>query len=70
MDNLEMAMILIRRAQEEKRRMEAMRKEMNAVGWDWAKRNEIAARYSPTPTRAYINDSIKMARRLLLEAYE
>lgn len=70
MDKLEMAMELIRRAQEEKRRMEAMRKELNAVGWDWAKRNEIAARYSPTPTRAFINDSLKMARRLLVEAYE
>ena len=70
MDKLEMAMELIRRAQEEKRRMEAMRKELNAVGWDWAKRNEIAARYSPTPARAFINDSLKMARRLLVEAYE
>ena len=47
-----------------------MRKELNAVGWDWAKRNEITARYSPIPARAFINDSLKMARRMLVEAYE
>lgn len=70
MDKLEMAMELIRRAHDDQKRMEAMNKELEKVGWDWPKRFEIEKKYYPIPRKAVINDSLKMARRLLVEAYE
>ena len=72
MDRLDMALALIREAKEEKKRLEAMEKEIDKLpltaGY-WNRRYEIEARYKPTPHKSVINDNIKTARRLLALEY-
>ena len=68
MDRLDMALELIREAQEEKKRLEAFNKEYSkASGWDEI--SKIYNKYSPTPKKSVINDNLKMARRILKGEY-
>lgn len=72
MDPLKMAIALIQEAYEEKKRLDAMEKEIDEIplGSDyWTKRMEIENRYKPTPHKSVINDNLKTARRLLARAY-
>lgn len=71
MDYLKTAIALIQEADEEKKRLEAMEKEIAKIprGSDWTVRYEIEARYKPTPHKSVINDNLKTARRLLARAY-
>lgn len=68
MDRLDMALELIREAQEEKKRLEAFNNEYSkASGWDEI--SKVYNKYSPTPKKSVINDNLKMARRILKGEY-
>lgn len=71
MDRLDMAIALIQEAKEERKRLEAMEKEIARIprGSDWRVQYEIESRYTPTPHKSVINDNLKMARRILLGEY-
>lgn len=72
MDYFKTAIALIQEADEEKKRLEAMEKEIDKIpreGNYWAKRCEIEDRYKPTPHKSVVNDNLKTARRLLARAY-
>ena len=71
MDRLDMAIALIQEAKAERKRLEAMQKEIDRIprGSDWRVRYEIEARYKPTPHKSVINDNLKTARRLLALEY-
>lgn len=69
MDNFDMAMALIKEAQEEKKRRDQYIKERAACYYDWEKRAEVDRRYTPAPTMSIIKDNLKMARRLLKKEY-
>lgn len=72
MDNLDMALALIQEAKEERKRLEAMEREIDniPVGSDyWSIRAKVEARYKPTPHKSVVNDDLKTARRLLARAY-
>ena len=72
MDRLDMAVALIQEAKEERKRLEAMEKEIAKIprGPDyWRNRCEIENRYSPTPHKSVVNDNLKTARRLLAREY-
>ena len=75
MDRLDIAIALLEEAKEEKKRLEAMQKEIARipknldVGVYWRLRREIDERYNPTPHKSVINDNIKTARRLLAREY-
>ena len=69
MDKLEVALELIRRAQHERKRLDSLNKELDRVGYKWVDRCEIEKKYAPLPHKSVINDSLKMARRLLKEEY-
>ena len=76
MDKLEVAVELIRRAQQERKRPDAYTKEIERLRSNppggrayWDERSKIELKYSPTPRKSVINDSLRMARRLLIEEY-
>lgn len=72
MDYLKTAIALIQEADEEKKRLEAMEKEIAKIKPSplyWEDRAEIENRYYPTPHKSVVNDNIKTARRLLARAY-
>lgn len=73
MDRLDMAIALIQEAKEERKRLEAMEKEIAKIpgsGRDyWSMRMEIESRYNPTPHKSVVNDNLKTARRLLVREY-
>ena len=72
MDRLDMALALIQEAKEERKRLEAMEKEIAKIPSGsnyWAIRREVESRYSPTPHKSVVNDNLKTARRLLARAY-
>ena len=72
MDRLDMALALIQEAKEERKRLEAMKKEIDKIGLGvgyWDKRMEIENRYRPTPHKSVVNDNLKTARRLLALEY-
>lgn len=69
MDKLDIALELIRRAQQERKRLEAYKKEIDKVGSNWQERSRIELRYTPLPRKSVINDSLRMARRILIEEY-
>jgi len=73
MDRLEMAIELIRRAQNESKRMMKYESEINAVrkrpDYTFKLRYEVDLKFSPLPHKSVINDSLKMARQLLKEEY-
>ena len=77
MDKLEIARALIDDAIEEKRRLEKVeadlealreKKEQGKVSGDyWTQRWRIESQFGAVPKKAHINDNIKVARRLLME---
>ena len=68
MDRLDMALILIQEAKEEKDRLESFKKEYSkASGWDQI--SKVYEKYDPVPKKAIINDNLKMARRILVREY-
>ena len=74
MDKLELALELIRRAQQERKRLNGYNNAINSLQRAnnpeyWHQRDKIELKYSPTPRKAIINDSLKMARRILSEEY-
>lgn len=72
MDRLDMALALIQEAKEERKRLEAMEKEIARIppgSLYWNRRTEIEARYKPTPHKSVVNDNLKTARRLLALEY-
>lgn len=72
MDRLKTAIALIQEAETEKKRLEAMEKEIDKIprGNDyWKNRFEIERRYSPLPRKSVVNDDLKIARRLLALEY-
>lgn len=68
MDRLEMVIELVNMAKNERDRLKAMATELNDTD-DWGVRINIYQRYTPQPTKAAVNDALKMARRLLAEEY-
>lgn len=72
MDRLDMALALIQEAKEERKRLEAMEKEIDKIPSGpnyWAIWCEIERRYTPTPRKSVVNDNLKIARRLLAREY-
>ena len=70
MDNFDMAMALIKEAQEEKERHARFIKELAGCDFDdWKAKNDVYRRYSPTPHLTLVKDNLKMARRLLKKEY-
>ncbi len=69
MDKLDIALGLIKRAQHERKRLEAYEKEIDMAKYSWEERMRVDLRYSPLPRKSVINDSLKMARRILIEEY-
>ena len=74
MDRLDMVIELVQEAKEERKRLEAMEKEIQKLAMPitsdyWSRRAEIENRYKPTPRKSVINDNLKTARRLLLREY-
>ena len=70
MDNFDMAMALIKEAQEEKRKYEAHHKAymavLNSDKRDW---QTFYHEHPETPKKSIVNDNIKLARRLLLKEH-
>ena len=77
MDRLDMAIALIKEAQEEKSRLigferdyeKALAKDEEVLGYSWKNRDEVYKAYGRTPHKSVINDNIKMARRILAGEY-
>lgn len=72
MDKLDLAITLLNEAKTEKKRLDEMTAKIDKLknGPDyWTDRYAIEASYKPMPRKSVINDSIKMARRYLLESY-
>lgn len=73
MDNLELATALIERAQSESMRLTMLERALEAArktpGYTWKDRYKIEEQFSPLPHKSVVNDCLKMARRLLKEAY-
>ena len=73
MDKLDIAIALLFDARDEKKRLEsynADRKKLPRVGEPgyYEALDKLDTKYKRIPTKAVVNDNIKMARRLLLEA--
>lgn len=71
MDNFDMAVALIKEAQEEKRKYEEHHKAYMAVLDNPAPRDwqTFYHEHPETPRKSIVNDNIKLARRLLLKEY-
>ena len=73
MDKLDIALELIRRAQQERNRINALNKMLDDArkkpGYNWQVRLEIESKFGALPHKSVVNDSLKMARRILKEEY-
>lgn len=73
MDKLDLALELVQIAKDERNRLKKYNKELEKFyasgSRNWEERNKIELRYSPTPRKAVINDSLRMARRILADEY-
>ncbi len=73
MDKFETAIALIKRAQNESKRLAKYESAIKAVharsDFNWKMRYEIDSQFSPIPHKSVINDSLKVARQLLKEEY-
>ncbi len=73
MDNFEMALALIKQAQNESIRLMTFNRTLDEAratpGYTWEHRMKIESQFSPIPRKSIVNDSLKMARRLLKEEY-
>lgn len=76
MDKLEAALVLIQSAIEEKRKLEKIRTDHEALTKEngehplsdyWARYWKIENQFGATPKKAHVNDNLKVARRLLME---
>lgn len=74
MDKLEMALMLIQDAKDEKKRLAEFEEQKKHIPpfsdsnyWDAVV--DLYKRFKPTPKKSIINDNLKMARRLLLAEY-
>ena len=68
MNDIDVALHLIIEAKAEMERYNAYQHDLS-VAKDWKERDEVYKRYETTPTKAIVNDNLKMARRLLKKAY-
>lgn len=80
-DNLTLAIALLNKAKEEKKRLTEYEKEYakaekidykvkSSNGWAcWKNRSDVNRKYSPLPSKAFIKDICKIVRKLLLEEY-
>lgn len=68
MDKLEMAIELIKEAQNERDCIKLFNMEMNRVN-TWEEKMEIHNRFGHIPKKSIVNDNLKMARRLLVDEY-
>lgn len=72
MDKLDIAITLLYEARDEKKRLDEMTAKIDKLKNDsdyWRNRYTIEESYKPIPRKSVVNDSIKMARRFLLESY-
>lgn len=75
MDRLDIAIGLIKEAQAEKARLQALNKEIEKLkpveDWDeyYNKRYKIEESFSPLPHKSIVNDNLKVARRILRDEY-
>jgi hypothetical protein len=73
MDRFEMAIALIERARDESIRLMTFDRALDEAratpGYTWKDRCKIEEQFSPLPHKSVVNDCLKMARRLLKEAY-
>lgn len=74
MDNLDIALELIRRAQRERNRINTLNKMLEVArqkpSYNWNVRMEIESNFDGgLPRKSVVNDSLKMARRILKEEY-
>ena len=72
MDKLDLAELMIQQALEERRRLTTFEAEIKKIHGGpnyWEERYKVEKKYKPIPHKSVVNDSIKMARRYLLEAY-
>lgn len=74
MDNLTLAIEILKRCETEKKRLEEYEKEYAEVEkagerFTWKKWNEVYNKYKPIPKKTQINSGIKCARKLLVESY-
>lgn len=68
MDNFDMAIALIKEAQEEKRKLDAyLKARVGSSRWNDEDWDVFFRKYPKEPHRSVINDNIKLARRLLLK---
>ena len=70
MDNFDMAMALIKEAQEEKRRVKQFVQEYAQLDFgDYLECQAFWKKWPKVPHKSNVNDNIKMARRLLMKEY-
>lgn len=73
MDKLDIALELIQRAQKERNRLNALDKMLDAArqkpDFNWRVQVEIESKFGAMPHKSVVNDSLKMARRILKEEY-
>lgn len=68
MTDLDVALHLIIEARAEMDRYINFRREMD-LAKDWTETNQVYLKYDTVPTKAIVNDNLKMARRLLKKSY-
>jgi hypothetical protein len=70
MDNFDMAVALIKEAQEEEIRYESFRRGYeNLSVMSEADREKFWSKFKTIPKKSIVNDNIKLARRLLVKEY-
>ena len=73
MDRFEMAIALIEQARDESIRLmtynSVLKEAFATPGYTWERQVEIDRQFEPIPRKSIVNDSLKMARRLLKEEY-
>ena len=78
MDRLNMAIALIKEAQEERDRLKSFERDYEEAQekdiadtdhWSFTNRAAVEKAYSPIPHKSVVNDNLKMARRLLAAEY-
>lgn len=70
MDNFDMAMALIKEAQEEKRKLKVYQEELEKLDrWNNVAHAAFFRKWPTSPKKSVVNDNIKLARRLLMKEY-
>ena len=68
MNDIDVALHLITEAKAEMERYNAYQHDLS-VAKNWDDKMKVYNRFTPAPTKALVNDNLKMARRLLKKAY-